>query len=204
MTKVGSCIENLRGPEISCNGRENKRTGRKAKLLGEMCQPLTPCQHDPTAACGTFPPFLSSFWFLQPEGADQFGLAQSYPCLEWIGFTKFPSKEPLESIHLWISLVRIRNSPTKLNLELKRDFHLANVRCASGAAGDSLPLSRNRGLTPSGIMNFSSLAPKELAQWADVRTPLATSQMQTIERWPTSTEESLWSHGYCFGGPKMH
>lgn len=46
-------------------------------------------------------------------------------------------------------------------------------------------------LTPSGTKSLSSLAPKELTQWADVRTLLAAAQKQTIEPWPTSTTESF-------------
>lgn len=50
-------------------------------------------------------------------------------------------------------------------------------------------------------MSFSLLAPKELTQWADVRTPLAMSQMQTIEPWPTS-KENFWSHGIALASQK--
>lgn len=50
-------------------------------------------------------------------------------------------------------------------------------------------------------MSFSLLAPKELTQWADVRTPLATTQMQTIEPWPTS-KENFWSHGIAWSSQK--
>lgn len=61
--------------------------------------------------------------------------------------------------------------------------------------------SRKRGTIPSGTMSFSLLAPKELTQWADVRAPLATSQMQTIEPWPTS-KENFWSHGIALASQK--
>lgn len=50
-------------------------------------------------------------------------------------------------------------------------------------------------------MSFSLLAPKEQTQWADVRTPLATSQMQTIEPRPTS-KENFWSHGIALASQK--
>lgn len=51
-------------------------------------------------------------------------------------------------------------------------------------------------------MSFSPLAPKELTQWADVRTLLAMSQMQTIEPWPISTKENIWSHGIALARQK--
>lgn len=57
-------------------------------------------------------------------------------------------------------------------------------------------------LTPSGAKSLSSLAPKELTQWADVRTLLARAQKQTIEAWPTSSAESFWSHGIAVASQK--
>ena len=69
-------------------------------------------------------------------------------------------------------------------------FHL-RVRGDPGLVVSHPTFQGREALTPGGAESLSPLAPKELTQWADVRTPLATAQKQTIEPWPTSTTESF-------------
>lgn len=106
-----------------------------------------------------------------------------------------------QAVPLRISLVRVRNwLPIKLGTQ--KGFSSSRCQMWWRTVGESLPFSRNRGIIPSGIMSFSPLAPKELTQWADVRTLLAASQMQTIEHWPASTKENFWSHGIALASQK--
>lgn len=137
------------------------------------------------------------YWFLCVLSAR---LSFSFVCRCWIvvgdEIPLFSSREHQRPILLQISLLGTRNS-----LKNKNGFHLG-VRGDTGLVVSHSTFQGREALTPSGAESLSPLAPKELTQWADVRTPLAMAQKQTIEPWPTSTTERFWSYGIALASQK--